>query len=443
MPEPVDGAAPGRDAAPARDALASGEAPASADATGRQDRPASVPVLPRAWAGARVVLVHDWLTGMRGGEKVLESLCRLFPDAPLVTLVHARGSVSPLIERRRIRTSVVQMLPRATRWYRHYLPLFPAAVELLDLDDADLVISTSHCAAKAVIRSGRAFHVCYCHSPMRYAWDQFEAYFGPARVGARRSAVMRRLMAGLARWDRSTAHRVDRFLANSQYVAARIARYYNRAATVLHPPVDTQFFTPGGFREGASLASDLSARQARGGGAPRELLSEDEPFFLVVSALVPYKRIDLAVAAAARLGVPLKIAGDGPDRARLAARAGTTAEWLGPVDDDTLRRLYRRAQAVVLPGEEDFGIVPVEAMACGRPVVALGRGGACETVADGQTGVLVPELTVEALAHGLDRARRTAFDPARLRSQAERFSVARFEAAFTSWLQEALPSAAC
>ena len=195
------------------------------------------------WERARVVLVHDWLTGMRGGEKVLESLCRLFPDAPLVTLVHVKGSVSPLIERRPIRTSVIQRLPHAGRRYRAYLPLFPAAVELLDLDEADLVISTSHCAAKSVVRNGRAFHVCYCHSPMRYAWDQFDAYFGPARVGRWRSAALRHVMAGLARWDRATANRVDRFLANSHYVAGRIARYYNRPATVLYPPVDTQFFT--------------------------------------------------------------------------------------------------------------------------------------------------------------------------------------------------------
>jgi glycosyltransferase involved in cell wall biosynthesis len=366
---------------------------------------------------ARVVLVHDWLTGMRGGEKVLESLCRLFPTAEIVTLLHAPGSVSALIENRRVRTSLIQRLPRAKDWYRHYLPLFPAVVELLDLDDADLVISTSHCAAKSVIRSGRAFHVCYCHSPMRYAWDQFDAYFGPERLGRWRSAAMRPVMARLARWDRSTAHRVDRFLANSQYVAARIARYYNRSATVLHPPVDTQFFTPGGGRPA--------------------------PFFLVVSALVPYKRIDLAVRAAARVGVPLKIAGTGPDRARLEALAGPSVEFLGTVDDDTLRTLYRQALAVVLPGEEDFGIVPVEAMACGRPVVALGRGGARETVIDGQTGILVDAATPEALADGLDRAGRQTFDPDRLRAHAETFSVQRFEAGFQTWLQEALPSDPC
>ena len=228
--------------------------------------------------GRRVVLVHDWLTGTRGGEKVLESLCRLFPGADLVTLVHKKGSVSPLIESRKIRTSIVQRLPRPARLYRHYLPVFPTAIELFDLDDADLVISTSHCAAKAVVPTGRAVHLCYCHSPMRYAWDQFEAYFGAERIGRAANAVARPVLAWLARWDRATASRVNRFLANSHYVAGRIERYYNRHATVLYPPVDTDFFTPG--------------------------QTPAQAYFLVVSALLPYKRIEVAIAAAAKLRAP-------------------------------------------------------------------------------------------------------------------------------------------
>ena len=364
-------------------------------------------------AGRRVVLVHDWLTGMRGGEKVLESLCRLFPTAELVTLVHQRGSVSPLIESRRIRTSIAQRLPRATKLYRHYLPVFPTAIELFDLDDADVVISTSHCAAKAVVPTARAMHVCYCHSPMRYAWDQFESYFGAERVGRGMNLAMRPMMAWLARWDRATASRVHRFVANSQYVAGRIARYYNRRSTVLYPPVDTEFFTP----------------------APRPA---QQPYFLVVSALVPYKRIDLALAAADRLQVPLKVVGAGPDLERLRARAGRTVEFTGQLGDEALREAYRGATAVLLPGEEDFGIVPVEAMACGRPVVALGRGGACETVQDGVTGVLVPESTPEAFADALSRAQSLQFDPAVLRRHAETFGVARFEHAFQAILDETL-----
>jgi glycosyltransferase involved in cell wall biosynthesis len=368
------------------------------------------------------VLVHDWLTGMRGGEKVLESLCRLFPDADLLTLVHVPGSVSRSIEARRIRTSVVQRLPRPARFYRHYLPFFPTAIELFDLDEADLVVSTSHCAAKAVVAPGRAAHICYCHSPMRYAWDQFDSYFGADRVGAVAHQVFRRVMAALARWDRATAPRVDRFVANSRFVAGRIARYYNRSASVLHPPADVSFFTP-----------EDGDGQGRVG-----------PGFLVVSALVPYKRIDIAIEAARLLDVPLTIVGGGPDEARLRARAGPHVEFTGPLDDESLRDRYRRAQALVMTAEEDFGIVAVEAMACGRPVVALGRGGAAESVEDGVTGLLVREATAEAFAAAMGDCRRRAFDPARARARAEAFSVARFEAGFRALLTDTLAEhAAC
>lgn len=368
--------------------------------------PSPTPLL----AGRRVVLVHDWLTGMRGGEKVLESLCRLLPDAELATLVHVKGSVSRLIESRRIRTSIVQRFPRPGAFYRQYLPAFPTAIELLDLDDADVIVSTSHCAAKSVVPTGRAVHVCYCHSPMRYGWDQFNAYFGAERVGRAANAALRPILAWLARWDRATAHRVHHFVANSQYVAARIARYYNRRATVLYPPVDTQFFTPGG--------------------------EPPDRYFLVVSALVPYKRLEVAIDAARHLSAPLKVVGTGPDLARLRARAGATVEFLGQLDDEALRATYRRALAVILPGEEDFGIVPVEAMACGRPALALGRGGARETVVDGLTGILVSEDTPEAFADAMARAEHLPFDPAALRAHAEQFSIARFEASLSALLAE-------
>jgi glycosyltransferase involved in cell wall biosynthesis len=357
-----------------------------------------------AWTGLRVALVHDWLTGMRGGEKVLEVLCRLFPGADLLTLVHARGSVSTVIESRHIRRSFVQRFPQPTRWYRHYLPMFPTAIECFDLDDIDLVVSTSHCAAKSVVRTGRALHICYCHSPMRYAWDQFEAYFGPERVGRPASAMMRPVMAWLARWDRDTASRVDHFIANSAFVAARIERFYNRHAAILYPPVDTRFFTP------APVAP--------------------EPYFLVVSALVPYKRLDVAVLAAMRLGVPLKIVGSGPDanRLRSIARSADNVELLGALEGEALRDVYRRARALVLPAEEDFGIAPVEAMACGRPVVALRRGGTAETVVHGVTGWLVDESTPEAFASAMAAIDGVTGDSAMLAAHAAQFGVERFEA---------------
>lgn len=344
-----------------------------------------------------VALIHDWLTGMRGGERVLEVLCEFYPDADLFTLYHLRGSVSPLIERHRIRTSFIQRLPLARAYYRQYLPLFPFAVEQFNLDAYDLVISSSHCAAKAVVPSGRARHLCYCHSPMRYAWDQFDAYFGPDRTGSIASRwVYRPILARLARWDAATASRVHRFVANSAHVAARIGRYYNREVTIVYPPVDTVFFHP------ADVTPDSH--------------------FLIVSALVPYKRIDLAMAACERLGAPLRIVGDGPDRRRLEARAGRNVEFLGRLSDEAVREEYRRALAVVLPGEEDFGIVPVEAQACGRPVVALARGGALETVIDGENGVLFGTPEVGALAAALERTARERFDPAQIRAHAQRFA---------------------
>jgi glycosyltransferase involved in cell wall biosynthesis len=347
-----------------------------------------------------VALVHDWLTGMRGGEKALEVMCERFPGADLFTLVHIPGSVSPVIERRRIHTSFVQRLPMVARYYRQYLPLFPTAVEQFDFDGFDIVLSTSHCCVKSVIAPPRARHICYCHSPMRYAWDQFDAYFGPERLGKVGSRAMRAMMARLARWDRDTADRVDRYVAISHYVAGRIRRYYNRESTVVYPPVDTAFFTPDAVRP--------------------------EPYALVVSALVPYKRIDVAIDACRRAGVRLKIAGDGPERSTLERRANGTVEFLGRRSDHDIRELYRSAFVVLLPGEEDFGIVPLEAQACGCPVVALGRGGATETVVPGETGVLVDDLSAEAFADAIAAATRQQFDQAAIRRHAERFSRERF-----------------
>ncbi len=348
----------------------------------------------------RIALVHDWLTGMRGGEKVLDVLCDVFPAADLFTMVHVPGTASARIERRRIARSVVQWLPAAGRWYRHYLPLFPFAVEQFDLDGYDLVISTSHCAAKSVVVPGRARHLCYCLTPMRYAWDQFDAYFGPERICARRSAALRPVLAWLARWDRDTAHRVHRYLAISQYVARRIALYYNRQSTIVYPPVDTEFFTP--------ERVPVSSR------------------FLIVSALVPYKRVDLAMMAARRAGVALTVVGDGPERAALEALAGGSVEVVGRKSDQEIRELYRSSIATVLPGEEDFGIVPVEAQACGRPVVALARGGALDTVIPGVTGTLVNDLSVEALADGFRATASHDWNSTVIRAHAERFSLGSF-----------------
>ena len=346
-----------------------------------------------------MALVHDWLTGMRGGEKVLEVLCEAYPNADLLTLFHVPGSVSPSIERMRPRTSVLQHVPGIRRFYRYCLPLFPVAIEQFDLDQYDVIISTSHCAAKSVVKAGHARHLCYCFTPMRYAWDQFDAYFGEGRVGTMKSRVLRPVLGALSRWDAATAGRVDRYVAISHHVATRIRRYYNRDAGVIYPPVDTGFFSPDD-----TVASDN--------------------FLLIVSALVPYKRIDLAIEASRRSGVPLRIVGDGPERAALAAlvqRTGGDVQLLGSVSDEEVRSLYRRAIAVMLPGEEDFGIAPVEAQACGTPVIALARGGALETVVDGVTGVLVAEPTAEGFAAGIARAKQLSFDRSAIRAHAITF----------------------
>ncbi len=354
----------------------------------------------------RIALVHDWLTGMRGGEKALEVLCERFPDAELFTLVHVRGAVSPVIERRRVHTSFLQHLPGIARYYRQCLPLFPIAIEQFALDRFDLVISVSHCCAKAVITPPRTRHICYCLTPVRYAWDQFDAYFGPERIGAAASRVIRPAMARLARWDRATAGRADRYVAISHHVAGRIRRYYNRESTVVYPPVDTDFFHP--------------AQQDD---------ANDPPHALVVSALVPYKRLETAITACRLAGVPLTIVGDGPERARLgrfAAADGGQVVFRGRIPDEAVRDAYRRAGVVLLPGEEDFGLVPVEAQACGRPVVALARGGACETVVPGATGLLVGDASPDAFGAAIRHAMAQRFDRDAIRRHAERFSRQRF-----------------
>ncbi len=365
----------------------------------------------------RVALIHDWLTGLRGGEKVLEHLCALFPEAELFTLVQRPGATSPIIEQRPVHRSPIQALPLALSHYRHYLPLFPAAVECFDLDGFDLVVSCSHCVAKSVVVPPRARHLCYCLTPMRYAWDQFDAYFGPDRVGAVGSALLRPVLSHLARWDRATSKRAHRYLAISQYVARRIRLYYNRESTVVFPPVDTDFYQP------------------PAGGAP-----PGSGGYLVVSALVPYKRIDLAIGAARRAGVSLTIVGDGPERERLEALAGGTPgiTFTGRLPDEDLRTRYQTATALLFPGEEDFGIVPLEAQASGCPVVALARGGALETVVDGETGLFMDGATETSMADAMARAATVNWDRARIRAHAERFGKDRFQREMTAIVDETL-----
>lgn len=357
----------------------------------------------------RVALVHDWLTGMRGGEKVLEELCRLFPDAPVYTLVHVRGSVSATIESHPVRVSPLSRVPGIAGSYRRFLPLFPALIQRFDLRGFDLVISTSSCVAKGARAPRGVPHLSYIHSPMRYVWDRFDDYFGPGRADPATRMAMRLLRDPLRRWDRSTSARLSRVLANSAFVAERIRRYWDLVADVVHPPVDTERFRPT--------------------GEPR---AEE---WLVVSALAPYKRVDVAIDAARSAGVPLAIVGRGPEEARLRRMAGPRVRFLGWCPDEELPSLYSRARGLLFPGVEDFGIVPLEALSCGCPVVAYAEGGATESLRGaawegdpggwdrGGTGLFVREQTPSAFARAIRAlvAEPDRFEVGRCRARAEDF----------------------
>ncbi|MEO7794403.1 MAG: glycosyltransferase, partial [Thermoanaerobaculia bacterium] len=323
---------------------------------------------------------------------------RLAPQAPIYTLFHLRGTVSAEIEAHPIVTSFLQRAPLLKQRYRHYLPLFPAAMRSLDTTRHRLLISSSHCVAKGARRAPGGFHACYCHTPMRYAWDQRRAYF-PAPQGPI-GWLRERILDRLQQWDVATAGRVDLYLANSHFVAGRIRKYYGRSSQVLAPPVDTQYFR----------ATD----------------ERRERFVLVVAALAPYKKVDVAIDACRRAGLPLVVVGDGPERARLEQAAGAAVRFTGRVGPQELRRLYSTALCYLQTGIEDFGIATVEALACGTPVLALGEGGVLDIVESGREGLLVDDPGVDSLAAGIDKIQQMQFNPMDLRSRAEDFSAERF-----------------
>ncbi len=356
----------------------------------------------------RVAIVHYWLVGMRGGEKVLEELCLMYPQADIFTHVYDAARTSDLIKRHSITTSFIARLPFASRAYQKYLPLMPMALEELDLTGYDLVISSESGPAKGVVTHPNALHVCYCHSPMRYLWDQYPTY--RANSGRLTRLVMSLLMPALRAWDIASAARVDHFIANSTFVARRISKAYRRDSTVIFPPVDLDSFA----------VSPAPARD----------------FYLVAGQLVPYKRIDLAIAACNRLGRRLVVVGTGSEAARLRAMAGPTIEFRGWTADDALRALYADCRALLFPGEEDFGIVPLEAMASGRPVVAFRSGGALDTVVERRTGTFFDRQTVDCLAEAIERFERceTEFDPHAIRAHAHDFDRIVFRARLKSFI---------
>ncbi|MBM1175447.1 glycosyltransferase [Microvirga arabica] len=359
----------------------------------------------------RVALVHYWLVGMRGGEKVLEALCELFPKADLFTHVVDPEKLSPQLRDRTIKTTFVARLPRARTMYKSYLPLMPLALEQLDLQSYDLVISSESGPAKGIIPSPHALHICYCHSPMRYIWNMYHEYRGS--TGSLKRFGMPWLAHYLRIWDESSASRVDNFIANSRCVADRIEKYYRRESQIIHPPVDVDEFEP----------------------VEQKAIGD---YYLMVGELVRYKRPELAIGAFKKLRRRLLVIGGGEMLSEITAMADSNVTVLGPQPFEVLKYHYARARGLVFPGEEDFGIVPVEAMASGRPVIAYGRGGGIETVVDGVTGIHFYEQTVEALAEAVEECERTVFNSSTIVSHARRFSKQRFKSEMSAAIEAAL-----
>jgi glycosyltransferase involved in cell wall biosynthesis len=359
----------------------------------------------------RVAIVHYWLVNMRGGERVLEALCELYPDADVFTHVYAPERMSETIRRHQVRTTLINKLPYARRLYQSYLPLMPFALEQLDLRPYDLVISSESGPAKGVLTRPDALHICYCHTPMRYAWNMYQEY-REGLSGLKRWA-MSVLLHKIRQWDVTAAARVDYFVANSHNVAQRIRKYYRRDAMVISPPVDLDRF--GGA---ASTSAD--------------------DFYLCVGQLIPYKQVGLAITAFNRLGRRLVVIGEGKQRDELGKLAGPTITFVERVDDTILRDYYARCRALVFTAEEDFGIVPLEAMAAGKPVIAFGKGGALETVTPGRTGLFFHEQTPESLVEAVQafEAMEHTFVPADIAAHAERFSKARFKESFRQFVDD-------
>ncbi len=354
----------------------------------------------------RVAVIHDWLTGMRGGEQVLEGILQCVPDAELFTLFHFRGAVSPLIESRTIHTSSLQSLASKVRDYRKLLPLFPRAARQWDLRGFDTIISSSHCVAKGVNARGKP-HLCYCHTPMRYIWDRFDDYFPRSKPLQR--AAMSAFAPWLRRWDVRTVPEVTQFVSNSRFVRDRIARHYARDAEVIAPFVDEAFLE-----------------------APMPAGRNDE--HVIVSALVPYKKIDLAIAAVAGTARKLAIIGTGPLHDRLRAQVPPNVQLLGYVSREKIIERLARARSLILPGVEDFGITPLEAMALGTPVVALRAGGALDSVVHEETGIFFEEPVVHSLGQALDEVEGREWNRDAIRRHAEQFSRARFQRQFVEAL---------
>ncbi len=353
----------------------------------------------------KVALVQDWLTELGGAEKVFKEISMLYPDADVYTLVYNDAVLDKLnIKQEKVTASFIQKLPFGKKKYRNYLPFFIKAIESFDLSDYDLIISSSYSVAKGVLCHSDQTHICYCHSPVRYAWDLYHQYMREAGIKNRPKAwLIKKQLRKLRLWDVMSANRVDHFISNSDFIKARIAKVYRREATTIYPPVSVNQF---------------------------KLQTTKHDFFITCSRLVPYKKIDLIVKTFAQLpNQRLKVIGTGPDMAKIKALAGANVEILGYQTDEVLRSEMANAKAFIFAAKEDFGIVPLEAQACGTPVVAFGEGGALETVVEGETGCFFYEQTTEALKHALQRFEtiKTTLDPQKIQNHAHKFDVNRFK----------------
>jgi glycosyltransferase involved in cell wall biosynthesis len=369
----------------------------------------------------RVAIVHYWFVGNGGGERVVEALAGMFPQADLFCLFAEPATMTPRLRSHRLTTSFLQRMPGSRRWYKQLLPLHPLAIEQLDVSQYDLILSSESGPAKGVLPSPGACHICYCHTPMRYLWDLYPLYRRALRPLAGKAFAL--TAHYLRMWDLASASRVDHFVANSHNVASRIRRHYRRDATVIYPPVDVS-------------SGYLSERV--------------DDYYLVVSRLIDYKRVDLAIEACNRLNRPLRVIGDGDQYKYLRKLAGPSIKFLGRLDDEAVRENYARCRALLFPGEEDFGIVPVEAQSFGRPVLAYGRGGVLETVrglmtgdrssVEGAGGVFFPEQTADSLIAALEffESVESRFSPSFIRHNVEQFDVCRFKSEMSDFINQSL-----
>jgi glycosyltransferase involved in cell wall biosynthesis len=357
----------------------------------------------------KLALVHDYLNQYGGAERVLEAFHAMFPQAPVYTSIYAPKLMPAHFRTWNVRTSFMMALPNVAKWHQLYMPLYPTAFESFDLSSYSVVLSSSSAFAKGVITEPEALHICYCHSPMRFAWNYHDYVAGESVP--RRAHVLLSLVLNYVRlWDEVSSARVDAFIANSQVVARRIKKRYGRTSTVINPPVDTAQYAP------------------EEGGAHGD-------YFLIVSRLIPYKRIDLAIDAFNRLGMPLKVVGRGRQAGELQLRAKSNIEFLGGASETELKKLYANCKGFIFPGQEDFGIAPLEAQASGRPVIAYGAGGALETVLPGVTGEFFREQTPEALSEVISRFDSEAYNPAEIRRHAEKFDTEVFKRRIASFIR--------